>query len=184
MSVREIFAQRFSLLRTTHGLSLSEMAKRLGLRNKTSIHQWEKSLKGFPNGETLVEIADMFSVSVDWLLGRTDEMDSIGILEKAEEKVFPPKLIIDEKEYTIPIEFPQQYSVLAVRREKYSEEERRRIVYMLNVIQKKMVNYWQANTEKFADLQVDNKLEKLMYYAMFDDVVNYLQKLDDLLMRE
>ena len=184
MSVREIFAQRFSLLRIKHELSYSDMAKLLGLKNKVSVHHWEKSQKGFPNEENLVEIADLFSVTVDWLLGRTDEMDSSGILEKAEEKVFPPKLIIDEKEYMIPIEFPQQYCVLAVRKEKYSEEERRRIVFILNVIKKKMGNYWQANTEKFTELQVGNKLEKLMYYAMFDDVVNYLQKLDDLLIRE
>jgi len=68
------------------GVSLSELERSIGISNG-SISKWEKSS---PKADTLQKVADYFNVSVDYLLGRTDnkymnenqEIDD-NILERA-----------------------------------------------------------------------------------------------------
>ncbi|MBJ7621111.1 helix-turn-helix domain-containing protein [Weissella confusa] len=61
------------------GFALAELARRAGIGEK-SIYTW-KPTKQFPDGiepkrETLEKVADVLGVSVDYLLGNTDEMHS------------------------------------------------------------------------------------------------------------
>lgn len=66
------FAERFRFLRTSKKLSLNEMAKLLGLKNKVSVHQWENN-KAFPTASVFFNIPKLFGVSADWLWGFIDE---------------------------------------------------------------------------------------------------------------
>ncbi|MGI7017248.1 helix-turn-helix domain-containing protein [Campylobacter coli] len=50
------------------GVSLSELERSIGISNG-SISKWEKSS---PKADTLQKVADYFNVSVDYLLGRTN----------------------------------------------------------------------------------------------------------------
>ena len=50
------------------GVSLSELERSIGVSNG-SISKWEKSS---PKADTLQKVADYFNVSVDYLLGRTN----------------------------------------------------------------------------------------------------------------
>jgi len=61
----------------TRGYTLAELARRAEIGEK-SIYSWKPTSK-FPNGvtprrKTLDKIADVLGVSVDYLLGNTDEM--------------------------------------------------------------------------------------------------------------
>lgn len=63
------FGERLRSLRGSR--SKSEFARELGLANPQTYHRYEEGR--IPDGETLVLIANQTGVTVDWLLGRTDE---------------------------------------------------------------------------------------------------------------
>lgn len=65
------FGDRLKNLREKKGLSQQELAKRFNLSQST-IAYYENDKKQ-PNQNTLQRLADFFEVSVDYLLGRTDD---------------------------------------------------------------------------------------------------------------
>ena len=67
---RKIFSDRLKCLRERRGDTLAEVAAALSV-SRQSIHQWEKT-ETFPNADKLAALADYLDVSVDYLLGRTD----------------------------------------------------------------------------------------------------------------
>lgn len=73
MNVREVFTIRLKKIREENGLSQTAAAKRIGW----SVTRWNNYEVGvsIPECEALVQIADLFSVSTDYLLGRTDKRD-------------------------------------------------------------------------------------------------------------
>ncbi len=83
MSARDTFATRFSLLRSVHKFTYRDLANALFL-NPNTITEWAVSRRNFPNPEKLVLIADLYAVSVDWLLGRTDTLYRDDILTDIE----------------------------------------------------------------------------------------------------
>ena len=60
-------------LREQNGLSQKDFAAIIGVPANT-YNQWEKE-KRSPDYESLLRIADYYQVSVDYLLGRTDESE-------------------------------------------------------------------------------------------------------------
>ncbi len=64
-------------LRTEKGLSQREMAKAMQISQAT-YNNWENS-KTQPSIEQLIKLADFFGVSVDDLIGHTDDGLKIGI---------------------------------------------------------------------------------------------------------
>lgn len=65
----DIFAKKLRELREEQRYSQSEMAKKLDV-SQSYYSKFELD-QGEPNLETLVRIADIFKVSLDYLLGRT-----------------------------------------------------------------------------------------------------------------
>ena len=59
---------RFRELRERAGLTTAELARRIGV-SQAAASQWDTGKK-FPSSETLYKLADLYSVSVDYLLGR------------------------------------------------------------------------------------------------------------------
>lgn len=80
----EIFAKRLLLLRTVHNLSNSDLSDLLGLKSRTSISNLEAE-RILPSASLLNDIADLFGISADWLLGRSNEPYSNDILFQLEE---------------------------------------------------------------------------------------------------
>ncbi|CEP67835.1 Cro/C1-type helix-turn-helix domain [Moorella glycerini] len=76
------FAERLTRLRERKGLTQEDLAKKLNI-SRSALSLWEIG-KREPNFETTTKIADFFGVSVDYLLGRTDDPRSL------KEKVFDP----------------------------------------------------------------------------------------------
>ncbi|MBO5214849.1 MAG: helix-turn-helix transcriptional regulator [Clostridia bacterium] len=64
------FAEQLNALRTENDLSRSQLAERLNVSVRL-ISYWENG-KRECDFDMLIKIADMFSVSVDYLLGRKD----------------------------------------------------------------------------------------------------------------
>lgn len=79
------FGERLKILRTEKGISQTELGKNFNL-GKTAISLYETN-KRDPDKETLWKLADLFDVSVDYILGRSD-------IRKRDEEM---KIIKDEE---------------------------------------------------------------------------------------
>lgn len=87
----EIFAKHFKLLRLSHFLSMSDLAYILNFKNKSTISQLE-TVKIFPSFEKLLEIADLFAVNIDWLVGRSSEPYNEEIILNLENQIMDIKV--------------------------------------------------------------------------------------------
>ncbi len=74
MFPKKIFAERLKKLRTDHNVSMQTLAEELKLKNKGTIGQFETE-KTAPSSETLIRVADYFNVSLDYLVGRSNNPD-------------------------------------------------------------------------------------------------------------
>lgn len=69
-------AERIKALRSAHGWTQAELARRLGI-TRNGVNAWEQALST-PSPAYLVELASLFSVSVDYLLG-VENLHSINV---------------------------------------------------------------------------------------------------------
>jgi len=65
------FAQRLKKLRIDHNMTQEEFAERLSV-SRQAVSKYESG-EGYPEIEKLILISRMFRVSIDYLLGETDE---------------------------------------------------------------------------------------------------------------
>ena len=89
-NVKETLPQNLIRLRLEHGLTQSKLAEQLNYTDK-SISKWERG-EAIPPVDVLKDIADMYGVSLDFLVSNTDE-NSYG-LSPAVKKEKTNKLII------------------------------------------------------------------------------------------
>lgn len=81
------FSQRFKHLREKKGWTQDEVAEKLGVSRPT-IAGYESEEKGrIPREETLHKIADLFGVSLDYLLGRTDDPTPVNEKDNISRKI-------------------------------------------------------------------------------------------------
>lgn len=71
MDYRDIFSSRLTVLRKERKLTLVQLGDVLGIKNQ-SVSLLEKG-KNVPSFDTLIALADYFNVSLDYLVGRSDE---------------------------------------------------------------------------------------------------------------
>ena len=71
----EIFAERLKDLREEKGLSLSQLAREIGVSH-VAILRWENNTR-IPNIESLKILANYFGVTTDYLLGLEDWYEDI-----------------------------------------------------------------------------------------------------------
>lgn len=71
------FGRRLKQVRELRGQTQAELAERAGL-TPVQISHFETGVKPRGSAITLVKLADALSVSIDFLLGRTDEMQAVG----------------------------------------------------------------------------------------------------------
>ncbi|MCL6479743.1 MAG: helix-turn-helix transcriptional regulator [Peptococcaceae bacterium] len=69
---RKVFADRIKELRKENNIPMSKLAEALGLKSKAAISQFENGIN-LPSLDTLVALADFFDVSLDYLVGRSDD---------------------------------------------------------------------------------------------------------------
>ena len=66
-----MIADRISALRAQHNMTQTELAKRLGL-TRSGVNAWEMGIS-VPSTQYIVELAALFGVSTDFLLGLSSE---------------------------------------------------------------------------------------------------------------
>lgn len=66
----KIFGERLKELRTEHKFTQKNLGELLGVSHNT-IHSWESNLQE-PSLEMLVRLTDIFDVSCDYFLGKSD----------------------------------------------------------------------------------------------------------------
>jgi len=71
---KAIFGVRLKKLRIQHKLTQEQLGEIVGFSGKT-IYNWESTDKAPNDLNALVVLADFFKVSLDYLLGRTDDKD-------------------------------------------------------------------------------------------------------------
>ena len=74
MFPKEFFSQRLKQLRTEKLVSMQNLADAIGLKNKGTISQFESGIT-VPASDTLIALANYFQVSLDYLVGRSDNPD-------------------------------------------------------------------------------------------------------------
>lgn len=72
-----MFSERLNLLRKSRGITAQYMATQLNMQ----IRGYRKYESGDtqPSLDTLIHIADILNVSIDWLLGRDEWLESHGV---------------------------------------------------------------------------------------------------------
>lgn len=72
-----ILSQKLTLLRENQGWSKAETARRLGLKAPSTYGNWEYGIRE-PDLQMVANIAELYDVSVDYLIGQDGEEDSQG----------------------------------------------------------------------------------------------------------
>lgn len=77
-----MIAEKIKLLREQNGKTQADLAKRLGI-TRSSVNAWEMGIST-PSTQYIVELANLFHVSTDYLLGlsSTTAIDISGLTEK------------------------------------------------------------------------------------------------------
>ena len=83
-----MIAERIKFLREQKRLTQAELAKKLGI-TRSSVNAWEMGIS-VPSTQYIVELANIFSVSTDYLLGvvKTSSIDTNGLDDKDIEMVY------------------------------------------------------------------------------------------------
>lgn len=123
MIIRNIFSERFLLLKQAYHLSYTDFAEMLGVKSKNTVNDWVRSQKGFPNETMLVLISNIFAVSLDWLLGRIERPYNEILLDELEEEYAIPIF----KEGRMPESVP--YFDDRTRRNYYSYGQRANLIF-------------------------------------------------------
>ena len=69
---RKVFAQRLNSLRTENNITMSILAEAINIKNKGTISQFE-NMTTAPSLDTIIDLADFFDVSIDYLVGRSND---------------------------------------------------------------------------------------------------------------
>ena len=77
-------ADRIKHLREQQGLTQAELARRLGV-TRSSVNAWELGIS-VPSTQYVVELADLFRVSTDYLLG-VDKTSTLDVSDLTEQDV-------------------------------------------------------------------------------------------------
>lgn len=73
-ALRQVIAERLNFSRALAGLNQTEMSLALGFKNPTQINLWERAQRT-PPLHALLAVADVLGVSLDFLVGVSDEPD-------------------------------------------------------------------------------------------------------------
>jgi MerR family transcriptional regulator, light-induced transcriptional regulator len=106
------FGNRLRNLRKFKNINQQELANELGL-SQTSIANYENNVR-FPSDIILVNLADYFQISLDYLLGRTDESTPIIIAPRHDNSMADPALSVRYLDAMIRNNIPEAWQILTL----------------------------------------------------------------------
>jgi transcriptional regulator with XRE-family HTH domain len=97
-----MIAERIKLLREQNGKTQADLAKRLGI-TRSSVNAWEMGIST-PSTQYIVELASIFHVSTDYLLGlsNTTAIDVSGLTESDVQIVYALVFHLRDKNKHLP----------------------------------------------------------------------------------
>jgi len=120
------FATRLKELREKKHLTQEELGNMLNI-SRSSIASWESDRRT-PGFDTLQKLADFFTVSLDYLLGRADNPD--GLTKEEEHRHYELDKILSEKRVLFcgePLTLEEKeavVSIIKVLKQKVDEKEK------------------------------------------------------------
>lgn len=111
-----IFETIFKQLRIENNLTAKDLASRLGF-SKNIIYAWERG-RAEPSYTTLLQIAKIFNVSIDYLLGNEDDFGNIVSKESNGAELSPAEWDFIRKVRTLD---PRHFKVLQMQLETLTE---------------------------------------------------------------
>jgi transcriptional regulator with XRE-family HTH domain len=131
--------KKLSILRNQKGLSQGELAEKMGMSQQT-ISKYERGLLE-PALETLNFLADFFNVSVDYLLGRSDQPDTaVDNLYSQYSAPSPRYSLVSEDPASYDDELFQKRKILFEKTTKASEKEINKMLKVLELLEDESVN--------------------------------------------
>ncbi|MBQ3112790.1 MAG: hypothetical protein IJC05_00260 [Phascolarctobacterium sp.] len=160
------FVNNFLRIRKSHNLSAPTMATLLNFKSSTSITNFEKG-RAVLSINTVHDICNLFSVTTDWLLGRSDEPyteESVALAERIlleEIKVADKRNILSIEKFMSPY-----YQSVEFRKEHYSLPIRANIVFLTYVSQLSYIK----DINRIRDIkETANPIKKLALEVLKDD---------------
>lgn len=115
------YGERISELREKRQLTQEELAKQLSI-SRASLSHYEKNRR-VPDYEVLLKIADFFNVTVDYLIGRTDDPSPADVVED-HVNLFEESLELSDEKIL------ERFSLTVDGRELTAEEAKRFIAFV------------------------------------------------------
>ena len=132
-----LFAQRINLLRTAHSLSLADVSLFLNLKSNVVPSKWERQ-KNWASCETLIAISRLFGVSLDWLMGSSDEIYQDAFVLERERTLIKSRTkeswVNVCYELDLPVALFNEYFNEGKRIENYTLPVRAKIIFLLNIV--------------------------------------------------
>ena len=128
----ELFANNIKNIREVHGLSMNDLASLMHFKSKGTIGQLETQ-KAQPSFDFLLKMNSIFAISLDWLIGLSNQPYTNGSLLNAEINI--NKIIYDNNklEYSLKL-LPNYYTDLSEREKQYPLSVRANIVFLMHVL--------------------------------------------------
>lgn len=175
MSISDISSKNFAFLRYSHDISAAELASVLQLKSSASIINIEKG-KAAPSYELLERYIDIFGVTVDWLMGRTNQIYTQDSLLIAEKRLLAKlkEIDFDGKYFAISSSYADEIE----RQENYSFAIRGNIIFLMNVYYIPLIlNFLEFEKDSQAgELFMGSLLNKIIYGDMEDRYLDNLKK--------
>lgn len=153
-------------LRTKHNLTHVQLTRLCEYKiSQPTFSLWER---GRPIGsvESLSVLADVFGVTTDWLLDRSDNPFNECVLFKLEPSSFPLTVHFYGKIVELKfIDFPKAYINTYYRSQNYTFHVRANIVFLLHVITLEFLDLLSKNKVLFLD-NFDVGLKKLVDFYL------------------
>ncbi|MCR3760294.1 helix-turn-helix transcriptional regulator [Clostridium felsineum] len=130
---KNILGKRIKQLRESLNISQLDLSKYLNISN-TTLSQYENG-KRIPSDEIKSKLADYFNVSLDYLLGRTEEPNPINIPQEYKDKYKVTSR--DKKQY---IEHMKKANEAFFMNDEFDEEDKKEILDTMNEI------FWKAKS--------------------------------------
>lgn len=172
------FGEKLKVLRTGHRLTHVQLAKLCDNKiSQPTISLWEC---GRPIGsvDSLSVLADVFGVTTDWLLGRTDNPFNEDLFFRLEPPSFPFSVGFEGKSVLVDfVEFPKEYVNTYHRSQNYTFLVRANITFLIHALCIEVSELLELNGAKFQEDFESGAKKILEYYLKVDGENNALKEI-------
>lgn len=160
------FGEKLKVLRKSHNLTHQQLSRLCDDKlSQSTISTWERNEK-LGSFEKILTLSDVFGVSTDWLLDRSDNPFNESVLFKLEPSSFPLTVHFYGKNVELKfIDFPKAYINTYYRSQNYTFHVRANIVFLLHVITLEFLDLLSKNKVLFLD-DFDVGLKKLVDFYL------------------